>query len=160
MIHASKTDLIRLLAGELSDGQREALEAHLATCPDCRSVHASYRQVHGALGDWPDEPVPDLVARVEATLAARRRAALLAGWRRLRRPARIAAAALLGVGGGYAAGRLSAGAAGERGPAWPAAGEDEAMAAVGAVWLAVPTATGLPAAVFASDEAWERGMES
>lgn len=60
----------------------EPLDAHFATCPDCREEHAVYerlRQSLAALGA-DEEPSPDWQARVRQRVEQRRRRRLAWGW--------------------------------------------------------------------------------
>jgi anti-sigma factor RsiW len=51
--------------GELSGNERQALEAHLATCETCRAEWALLQEVDGAMATWPVLAEPEgLAARV------------------------------------------------------------------------------------------------
>ena len=46
------------LLGDISEEERQALEAHIAICPDCRSEWESYIQTLDMMQSVDDEPVP------------------------------------------------------------------------------------------------------
>ncbi len=80
------------LDGELSAGAAEALDAHLATCPDCRSLAAGLSAVRSGLLALPEHPLPpdSLEEILERTVRGPRdRVRLAARW-----PAWAAAAAV------------------------------------------------------------------
>lgn len=59
------------LDGALSPAQQEKLEAHLASCPECKALHEELAAVHAALSDLPPVEVPaDLTDRIMAAVAA------------------------------------------------------------------------------------------
>lgn len=94
------TTLLRLLAGELPDAQRDFLQSHLAQCSVCRQRHASLQATWDQLGQWQVTlPSHDLTG---AILAAAGRESLRYRWY-----ARggIAAALLVAAGVGWTAGR-------------------------------------------------------
>jgi anti-sigma factor RsiW len=65
-------EIVDLLSDDLDDAlappQREHVEAHLATCPDCTAYLAQLRTTIGLLGRLHEqdasEPVPDELVRV------------------------------------------------------------------------------------------------
>ncbi len=108
MKHVRKTDLIRLASGGFDDGERSDAEAHLEACEACRTALAEISAVRDLLDEWTvDAGSRDVWSSIEHRLDApnvvRRRS-----WRRrVASASRIAAAILLGVGVGHAAGRLT-----------------------------------------------------
>jgi hypothetical protein len=77
----------RLLDGELSEKEEQALRAHMESCEDCRRVYDAYRAVSDALADDLAEPpeglVPGVILRIDAGEAARKRARTRFGPRRI-----------------------------------------------------------------------------
>jgi anti-sigma factor RsiW len=102
--HVNARQVIRHVAGELTPDERARIDAHAAACADCRARIAQQQALHAALAGWTAEP-----PSVDLTAATLRR--LDAGpatpvWRiRLAPAMRVAAAVVVGVGVGYAAGR-------------------------------------------------------
>ena len=45
--------------GELTEEENTALEAHLASCPECRALSAQLEQLRGAFSDLEDIPAPE-----------------------------------------------------------------------------------------------------
>lgn len=70
--HAPDDLLVAAADGTLTAGQRDLLEAHLATCPRCRDEVVLAGGARVALGALPGELTPpiDVAAAVAATLAA------------------------------------------------------------------------------------------
>jgi anti-sigma factor RsiW len=63
----------RLLDGELSEKEEQALRAHMESCEDCRRVYDAYRAVSDALADDLAEPPEGLVpVSFSASTRARR----------------------------------------------------------------------------------------
>ena len=61
--------LLPYLYDELSPEARAAYDAHLASCPDCRSALEESRRLHQVLGQRPAlEPTPELVVRCRQAL--------------------------------------------------------------------------------------------
>lgn len=59
------------LDGALSPREQQTLEGHLAQCAQCRSLYRQLQQIHSALSEWEEQPVPDgftqgVMARVRA----------------------------------------------------------------------------------------------
>lgn len=73
------------LDGELAGDEATALDAHLATCPACRSFAADAADLGRAVRVRPAEPVPDLYAAIMAAAPAvgPTRTPLLQRWSRL-----------------------------------------------------------------------------
>ena len=80
-------DLVAFADGELSGPEREAVEAHLAECPECRAALEAHRAVARLVAEYRDPALsPDLETRVIAAAEgdrltagrARRRSAALA----------------------------------------------------------------------------------
>jgi anti-sigma factor RsiW len=93
--------LIRLLGGELPQGQAEHLAAHLRQCADCGCRHAALKATWEALGRWQvTPPAADLRAGILQE-AARRRAAEPRPGRRFW--LRVAASVVLAAGAGMMA---------------------------------------------------------
>lgn len=108
-----ETQLLRLVAGELADDERLALEAHLSSCASCRAQYEELRRSWEILGHWPlPEGPADLTGSILAAAAAptppdapaitagTRRAGRRPGW--LRVAAAIAVASAVGVCAGLA----------------------------------------------------------
>ena len=53
-----------MIDGELPEAERQALEAHLKTCPDCMEVYRMFSGVSAAMHDIAFEPPADLKDRV------------------------------------------------------------------------------------------------
>ena len=53
-----------LLDGELPEAERQALEAHLETCPDCMETYRMFSGLSAAMQDLSYEPPFDLKDRV------------------------------------------------------------------------------------------------
>jgi anti-sigma factor RsiW len=66
----------------LVEEEQRALDAHLATCPDCRQTWAALQRVSAMLMSAPEMlPAPDFTARVMGKIAERRsRQQLVAGY--------------------------------------------------------------------------------
>jgi len=84
-----KEQLSAYLDGELDEGQRHAVAAHLQTCPACRRELELLTALDGALGSLTAPAPPDLAGRVLARLPRRRRA----WWQNLA----LAASLVLGI---------------------------------------------------------------
>lgn len=60
-------ELLSALAdGEVTSDERDALEGHVASCPDCRQYSNRLAELDRHIRIRPAEPVPDLVASVTA----------------------------------------------------------------------------------------------
>jgi len=110
MDHVRDIELIELAAGRVPGERREAVEAHLAVCAECKARWEGIAGTWGALGVWDVAPLGiDLAPAVEG--AARREAErqTAAGFWRRHAPmvARLAAAVVLGAGTGHVAARLA-----------------------------------------------------
>src|ERR671922_8609 len=93
--HEQIEQLSALIDGELPDRERASLEAHVATCAQCRSVLSALRST---LSDLRALPEPELPAQHEWALrAALRRSARPRGWRAVSLAMGSAAAALVAV---------------------------------------------------------------
>ena len=66
----------------LDQEEQRALDAHLATCPDCRKTWAAMQRISAMLTSAPEAiPAPDFTARVMGKIAERRsRKQLIAGY--------------------------------------------------------------------------------
>ena len=53
-----------MIDGELPEAERQALEAHLETCPDCMEVYRMFSGLSAAMHDISFEPPADLKDRV------------------------------------------------------------------------------------------------
>ena len=61
--------LLPYLYDELSAGERAAYDAHLASCPDCRSALEESRRLHQVLGQRPTlEPTPEMIVHCRQAL--------------------------------------------------------------------------------------------
>lgn len=106
MKHVRQEDLIQLAANELDAGRRAELEGHLAECSVCQTLLERQEAVWRALGQWtPDFTQCDLLPGIGRKLAAAP-AVRHPFWSSVRRISRIAAAVVIGVGGGYGAAHL------------------------------------------------------
>lgn len=143
MEHVRKTQMIRLMAGELADVERAAVERHLAGCGACRAAYESQATIWSVLGEWtlPDTP-RNLFPGIERKLASRA-VAPRPRWTTLRSVGRVAAAVLIGVGVGYAAGRVRSPAPAEAPTAVSQAAESEALRVLGLDHVANPSPAGL-----------------
>jgi anti-sigma factor RsiW len=93
--------LLRLLAGEVPDAEREKVLTHLAGCEACREHYRSLQATWDQLGQWEASiPSHDLT---RAILAAASRESVRSRWYAR---SEIAAAVLVAAGIGWAAGRL------------------------------------------------------
>jgi anti-sigma factor RsiW len=103
--HISPSEAIRYVGGELPPAEQAGLERHVAECPVCRACVEEQRELFALLGAWQVRP---RTADQAAAVLDRLDAATEGGTRRLNVPAvlRVAAAVVLGVGLGYAGGRL------------------------------------------------------
>ncbi len=143
MEHVRQTQMIRLVAGELADDERAAVERHLAGCGACRAAYESQARTWSVLGEWalPDTP-RNLFAGIERKLASRA-VAPRPRWAALRSIGRIAAAVLIGVGVGYATGKARAPAPPEAPAVVSPAAESEALRVLGLDHVANPSPAGL-----------------
>ena len=71
--HLSEEVINMYLDGELSAGERERVEAHLATCEACQVEVAAQRRLFTALTALAPVPAPDLVPDVLSRIRRRRR---------------------------------------------------------------------------------------
>ena len=60
---------LRMDGEHLSSHQLQAMERHLASCPDCRAFEERAHRLRAAVRIRPAEPVPELVGRVMAAVA-------------------------------------------------------------------------------------------
>ncbi|MFQ5877125.1 MAG: HEAT repeat domain-containing protein [Acidobacteriota bacterium] len=68
----SRERIVLLFYGELSDAERDRVESHIASCPDCGLVWAEERRLLSLLCQQPRrEPSEDLLGRCREDLAAR-----------------------------------------------------------------------------------------
>lgn len=105
MEHVRQTELIRLAANELADPRRAEVQRHLAECSACQRRYQRQEALWHALGQWtPDwaerDQLPELDRRLSATQSV-----LPPFWSRVARISRVAAAIVIGVGGGHIAAR-------------------------------------------------------
>ena len=97
----NEAKLLRLIAGELPDAERDLVLAHLAQCNACRELHRSLQVTWEQLGQWePTIPSRDLTG---AILAAASRESIHSRWYAR---SGIAAAILVAAGIGWTMGRL------------------------------------------------------
>lgn len=96
--------LLKLIAGDLPDAERDKVLAHLAQCDACQRLHRSLQAAWDDLGEW--EAVSVLPSRdlTGDVLAAAGAESVRSRWYA---SARIAAAILVAAGAGWTAGRLS-----------------------------------------------------
>jgi len=108
MRHVREADLLALASGELSDARHREIELHVSSCAACRRAQAEMASVHGLLGEW-DVDVGDRDAwqAIDRRLGAPAPVRVPRRWHGVARMSRIAAAVMLGVGMGHAAGRLT-----------------------------------------------------
>lgn len=145
MTHVTEQDVIKLVAGGMAPGRRQELEAHLAGCPACRELFAAQQAVYRVLGDWEVEATGrDVTSAIERGLAERRVLGRI-GIAYVRY-GRVAAAVVVGLGVGYAAGLLAAPGNRQRAQSSEIDAQT-ALANLGFDVLASPFATGLYAAV-------------
>ncbi|MBU0639215.1 MAG: zf-HC2 domain-containing protein [Planctomycetes bacterium] len=160
MSHVSETNLIRLAAAELSDGQRREIEAHLESCAECRKAFEQHRALRAVLGDWQVETdLPDQWPAIDQRLDDWQSATIRPGWTRAGRIGRVAAAIVLGVGTGYVGGRIL-GARGGALQAVPMVSAEEVLDALGFHFIELPSATGLFTTVSDLTSAAEAGDAS
>lgn len=108
MGHVREADILALVSGELSDARHREIEAHVSACAACRRVRAETASVHGLLGEWGvDVADRDVWPAIERRLGAPTSVRVPRRWHVVARMSRIAAAVMLGVGLGHAAGRLT-----------------------------------------------------
>lgn len=143
MSHLDETTLIKLVAGELPDDRRREVEAHLASCEDCRTLLDRHRAVYDILGEWRvDSATPDQWPAIERRLEEWRPVILRPIWAKVGRISRIAAAILVGVGAGYAGGRFATRDVTAT-PPFETISDEDALDAVGFSFIESPSATGL-----------------
>jgi len=93
--------LIRLMAGELAEGDAVEIHTHLQLCEGCHKRFRELKATWELLGEWqPPAPQEDLAGRV---LAAASRGTPMTR----KRWVQLAATVALAVGAGMAAGRLN-----------------------------------------------------
>jgi anti-sigma factor RsiW len=108
MRHVSEADLLAFASGELSDAKHREIEAHVSTCAACRRAQAETASVQGLLDEWDvDGADRDAWPAIERRLGEPASVGVPRRWHVVARMSRIAAAVLLGVGLGHAAGRLT-----------------------------------------------------
>ena len=96
-----------MMDGELPEAERQALEAHLETCPDCMEVYRMFSGVSAAMHDISFEPPADLKERVLQQIEDEKVTSIEDGRKRLnwKRYAAMAAAFVVVVGVALFAGR-------------------------------------------------------
>jgi len=96
-----------MIDGELPEAERQALEAHLETCPDCMEVYRMFSGVSAAMHDISFEPPADLKERVLQQIEDEKVTSIEDGRKRLnwKRYAAMAAAFVVVVGVALFAGR-------------------------------------------------------
>lgn len=72
-------DLVSVLYGEASEGERRDFELHLQQCGNCRTEFSAFVQVRESIGDWRDEALTGFVSAHAAPAPVRKSA--LAAWR-------------------------------------------------------------------------------
>lgn len=98
MAHLTESELARVADDSLEPASRAAIDAHLATCGDCRAAVETQALARRVLTARPITPVRDLSAAVRATLEAERPWIERLNWRRLSlRMAPVAAAVTIGA---------------------------------------------------------------
>ena len=104
------------LDSPLTGEEQGELEAHLACCPACRADWAALRELHQAMGELEETPVPEGFADrvMERVREDARPAKVVPLWRRpqWKAAAGLAACAVICVGLYYGADRLGLGASG------------------------------------------------
>ena len=144
MSHVSKTSLIKLAAGELSDDQRREIEAHLESCAECWEAFEEHRAIRDILGQWQAESdTPDVWPAIDRRLDDWRPVIIRPIWMRVGQLSRIAAAVVLGVGLGYAGGRIAPHGGAASRPVSVVVSEEEALDAIAFHFIESPSATGL-----------------
>jgi hypothetical protein len=78
--HLSEEMLNMYLDGELSKGERDCVETHLATCEACCSELLELQTLFGALDELAPAPAPNLVPGVLDQIRPRRKVAELWPW--------------------------------------------------------------------------------
>lgn len=73
MSHLTEEQLNLYLDNELSTVERDAVEAHLANCNECRAEVAALQRLFTALEELAHEPAPDLVPGVLAHIRSHRK---------------------------------------------------------------------------------------
>lgn len=96
-----------MIDGELPEAERQALEAHLETCPDCMEVYRMFSGASAAMHDISFEPPADLKERVLQQIEDEKVTSIEDGRKRLnwKRYAAMAAAFVVVVGVALFAGR-------------------------------------------------------
>ena len=96
-----------LLDGELPEAERQALEAHLETCPDCMETYRMFSGLSAAIHDLSYEPPFDLKDRVLQQIEEEKITPIEEGRRRFnwRRYAAVAAAFVVVAGVALFAGK-------------------------------------------------------
>lgn len=96
-----------MMDGELPEAERQALEAHLETCPDCMEVYRMFSGVSAAMHDISFEPPADLKERVLQQIEDEKVTSIEDGRKRLnwKRYAAMAAAFVVVVGVALFAGK-------------------------------------------------------
>lgn len=90
--------LLAVQGGDLSAGEKAAVEAHLRSCPACAALAARLAETDAALASFPAiEPDPALLARLAAIAAEKPHFSLFAVLRRPRLQPVLAAAGALGI---------------------------------------------------------------
>lgn len=98
MAHLTESEFARVADDSLEPEPRAAIDAHLATCDDCRATVETQALARRVLIARPITPVRDLSAAVRATLEAERPWIERLNWRRLSlRMAPVAAAVTIGA---------------------------------------------------------------
>ena len=145
MSHIADAELTELASDMLPPDRRAAVQAHLVDCEPCRDRYGAVAQTWRLLGEWQaPERERDLAPAVVDAARREHAAPRAAGaWRRALPALRTAAAVLVSIGIGHAAGRLAAR------PATPAA--DRTPVAVGVVRPTEDDATSQTAAAARAD---------
>lgn len=96
-----------LLDGELPEAERQALEAHLETCPDCMETYRMFSGLSAVMQDVAFEPPYDLKEHVLQQIEAEKVTPIEAGRKRLnwKRYAAVAAAFVVVAGVALFAGK-------------------------------------------------------
>jgi anti-sigma factor RsiW len=106
MKHVRESELIEMAADRLSEESVGRIRAHLEACADCRELLDEYRAIYRTLGNWDVDESRDLWSQIAERLDQPEPRVLRSPWLSAARLTRVAAAVLVGVGLGYAAGRL------------------------------------------------------
>jgi len=83
MRHLTEAEFVHAADGSLGDAELAAIDAHLASCAECRAAIDAQTSAHRALAARAIEPVRDLSAAIRARLEADLPWIERLNWRRL-----------------------------------------------------------------------------